>query len=93
MLSRLNPAMKLLPLLFLTTSLFAAEPAATVTSKPGLVAIWDFVKREPDGQKRFTAHVPAGATNEYPLDAANYIKDYWGAGREAQGFSLAMPEG
>jgi hypothetical protein len=27
--------------------------------------------------------VPAGATTDYPLDAANYIKDYWGAGRVA----------
>lgn len=69
----------------------AAEPAATcgaddvsiVTSTPGLVAFWDFVKREPGGQRRFTAHVPPGSTNDYPLDAANYIKDYWGAGREA----------
>jgi hypothetical protein len=66
-------------LLLLTASLQAAEPVATVTSMPGLVAFWDFVKRESEGQKRFTAHVPAGATNDYPLDAANYIKDYWGA--------------
>ncbi len=50
---------------------------------PGLVAFWDFVKREPDGARRFTAHVPAESTNDYPLDAANYIKDYWGVGREA----------
>ena len=54
-----------------------------VTQMPGLVAFWDFVKREPGGDRRFTAHVPAGATTDYPLDAANYIKDYWGAGREA----------
>jgi hypothetical protein len=70
-------------LLLLTTSLQAAEPVATVTSTPGLVAFWDFSKRESDGAKRFTAHVPAGAKTDYPLDAANYIKDYWGAGREA----------
>ncbi|MBL9179020.1 MAG: hypothetical protein JNM65_13240 [Verrucomicrobiaceae bacterium] len=75
--------MKLLPLLLLTTSLIAADPAATVTSTPGLVAFWDFVKREPDGRRRFTAHVPAGARTDYPLDAGNYIKDFWGAGREA----------
>nr|WP_231603720.1 LamG domain-containing protein [Neorhodopirellula pilleata] len=56
---------------------------ATVRSIPGLVAFWDFVKREPDGLRRFTAHVPDGASNEYPLDAANYVKDYWGTGREA----------
>lgn len=67
----------------MTPWLHAAEPVAIVTSTPGLVAFWDFVKREPDGAKRFTAHVPAGAKTDYPLDAANYIKDYWGAGREA----------
>jgi hypothetical protein len=66
----------------------AVDPSANAkTSKvkdaPGLVAFWDFVKREPDGQHRFTAHVPVGATNEYALDAANYVKDYWGVGREA----------
>ncbi len=68
--------------LFLTP-LIADEPAATVTQTSGLVAFWDFVKREPDGARRFTAHVPAGAKTDYPLDAANYIKDYWGSGRES----------
>ena len=62
---------------------FGAEPVGIVAETPGLVAFWDFVRREPDGLRRFTAHVPAGATTDYPLDAANYIKDYWGAGREA----------
>ena len=79
--------MKKLILPLLSASLQAAEPAsvaaATVTNTPGLVAFWDFVKREADGPHRFTAHVPAGAKTDYPLDAANYIKDYWGAGREA----------
>ncbi len=59
----------------------APDRVSTVTMTPGLVAFWDFVKR--DGNNRFVAHVPDGATNEYPLDAANYIKDYWGEGREA----------
>jgi hypothetical protein len=63
----------------------AAEPTSTVTQTPGLVAFWDFVKREPDGAKRFTAHVPAGAKTDYPLDAANYIREYWDAGRLAKG--------
>ncbi len=54
-----------------------------ITNTPGLVAFWDFMKREPDGQRRFIAHVPDRATTAYPLDAANYIKDYWGTGREA----------
>ena len=71
----------LCPLMLSVT--FGAEPGGSVTETPGLVAFWDFVQREPDGLRRFTAHVPAGAPTDYPLDAANYIKDYWGAGREA----------
>ena len=55
---------------------------ATVTNTPGLVAFWDFTKREAPG-KRFTAHVPAGATNDYALDAGNYIKDFWNDGPTA----------
>lgn len=54
-----------------------------VTGVPGCVAFWDFVKREGDGGRRFTAHVPAGGANSYALDAGNYIRDYWGRGREA----------
>jgi hypothetical protein len=54
-----------------------------VTGLRGCVAFWDFVQREPDGQRRFTAHVPPGATNDFPLDAGNYVKDFWGVGREA----------
>ena len=57
--------------------------AAKVSEMPGCVAFWDFVRREPAGLHRFTAHVPAGATNDFPLDAGNYIKDYWSEGREA----------
>lgn len=54
-----------------------------VTGIPGCVAFWDFVKREPGGSQRFTAHVPEGSTNDFPLDAGNYIKDFWGEGRAA----------
>ncbi|MEI6464718.1 MAG: hypothetical protein WCQ89_08330, partial [Verrucomicrobiota bacterium] len=76
-----------IPSLILASPLFAAVPyadrVATVTRTPGCVAFWDFVQREPGGAHRFTAHVPAGATNAFPLDAGNYIKDYWGEGREA----------
>jgi hypothetical protein len=68
----------------------AAEPArpysdrvATVTGTPGCVAFWDFVQREPAGAHRFTAHVPAGATNRFPLEAGNYVHDLWGEGRTA----------
>lgn len=60
-----------------------SERVAAVTKTPGLVAFWDFVRREEGGENRFLAHVPEGATNDYPLDAANYIKDYWGAGPAA----------
>ena len=77
----------LLPLFILLTIpctvLRASEPVATVTGTPGFVAFWDFVKREPVESGRFTAHVPAGVATDYPLDAGNYIKDFWGAGREA----------
>ncbi len=60
-----------------------SDRVAIVTHTPGCVAFWDFVKREPEGSHRFTAHVPRGATNDFALDAGNYIKDYWGEGREA----------
>lgn len=56
---------------------------AEVTGVPGLVAFWDFVRREPDGARRFLAHVPPGARNAYALEAANYVRDFWGEGREA----------
>lgn len=59
------------------------ERVAMVAETPGLVAFWDFAKREPDGGRRFAAHVPPGAENAYPLDAANYVREYWGEGREA----------
>lgn len=61
----------------------AAERVSTITGMPGLVAFWDFVKREAGGQSRFTAHVPPGAPTDYPLDAGNYVRDFWGSGREA----------
>lgn len=74
-------------LLLFAVSARAADEAtsrvAAVMNTPGCVAFWDFVKREADGARRFTAHVPAGAANEYALDAGNYVKDLWGAGREA----------
>jgi hypothetical protein len=59
------------------------QRVAVVMNTPGCVAFWDFVKREPQGAHRFTAHLPPGATNDYPLEAANYIRDFWGKGREA----------
>lgn len=59
------------------------ERVQTVTGMPGLVAFWDFVKREPAESRRFTAHIPRGAVNDYPLDAGNYVRDFWGKGRQA----------
>jgi hypothetical protein len=56
---------------------------AAVTAIPGLVAFWDFVAREPAGERRFVAHVPPGSTTDYPLDAGNYVRDFWGEGRGA----------
>jgi len=50
------------------------ERVGVVTGTPGFVALWDFVRREPGRQRRFTAHVPAGAGNEFPLDAGNYVQ-------------------
>ncbi len=61
----------------------SSQRSNIVTETPGLVAFWDFVKRESHGHRRFTAHVPAGAPTDYPLNAANYVRDYWGTGREA----------
>lgn len=60
-----------------------ADRVAAVTGLPGLVAFWDFVKRESGGQERFAAHVPPGAPTDYPLDAGNYVREFWGVGREA----------
>jgi hypothetical protein len=59
------------------------DRVALVTATPGCVAFWDFVKREPEGERRFNAHVPSGGLTDYPLDSANYIREYWGAGRDA----------
>ncbi len=54
-----------------------------VTGTPGLVAFWDFIKREPGDKGRFTAHVPTGVSYTYALDAGNYVREYWGEGRPA----------
>ncbi|MCB1231311.1 MAG: hypothetical protein KDN19_13645 [Verrucomicrobiae bacterium] len=73
-----------------TLAFAEAEDASTrdervhqVLGLPNCVAFWDFVKREPEGAHRFVAHVPAGQSNDYPLDAGNYVRDYWGEGRAA----------
>lgn len=86
----LRTALPLLCAIFAATASLAAEPGrspagrvATVTGTPGCVAFWDFVKREPNGERRFTAHVPTGAANDFALEAGNYIHDFWGEGRVA----------
>jgi hypothetical protein len=58
------------------------EKIARVTAVPGLVAFWDFTRREAPGG-RFTAHVPPGAPTDYPLDAGNYVRDLWHSGPAA----------
>ncbi|MCZ2150112.1 MAG: hypothetical protein LC126_20335 [Bryobacterales bacterium] len=75
----------------LTAALFGAALGASppgeyrrrveaVRRIPGLVAFWDFVRR--DGG-RFAAWQPPGDHHDFRLDAANYVRDYWGEGREA----------
>lgn len=61
----------------------AKSPSERVAEMRGCVAFWDFVKRETAEPKRFAAHVPIGATNDFPLDAGNYVQDFWGEGRAA----------
>ncbi len=61
----------------------AAERVAKIVETPGLVAFWDFVKREPAGTQRFVAHTPTGEDDAYALDPSNYVLHYWGEGREA----------
>jgi hypothetical protein len=44
------------------------QRSAAVIRTPGCIAFWDFVKREPVGERRFAAHVPGGATYaDFPL--------------------------
>jgi len=51
-----------------------------VRSTPGFVALWDFVKMDAG---RFAAHQAPGDAHDFRLDAVNYVRDYWGAGRPA----------
>jgi hypothetical protein len=47
-----------------------------VRRTPGFVALWDFVKREGG---RFAAH----GEQSFPLDAVNYVREYWNEGSAA----------
>jgi hypothetical protein len=51
-----------------------------VTRVRGFVALWDFVRK--DGE-RFDAYKGKGESGDFRLDALNYVRDYWGAGRAA----------
>jgi hypothetical protein len=53
-----------------------------VSRVPGFVALWDFVTRDPvDG--RFSAVTAPQEKHDFRLDAMNYVREYWGVGREA----------
>ena len=80
----MSRALLLFPFISLTLSAadLYEDRVARVTGTPGLVAFWDFTKREAPG-KRFTAHIPPGAKNDYALDAGNYVKDFWMTGSDA----------
>jgi hypothetical protein len=70
----------------LTPAVAGMTPALrveAVTGTPGCVAFWDFVKREPGEPRRFVSHVLTGDGNDFPLDAGNYVRDFWGEGRPA----------
>lgn len=57
----------------------------TVRNTRGFVALWDFVRREDNagGSGRFAAHQRPRQRAGFELDAANYVRDYWGEGRAA----------
>jgi hypothetical protein len=60
----------------------AGRRVREVRQVPGFVALWDFVARDPaDG--RFAAHTAPGERHDFRLDAINYVREYWGAGRAA----------
>lgn len=52
-----------------------------VRRTPGFVALWDFVKKAPDG--RFAAHQAQGERHDLALDAVNYVRDFWNEGPAA----------
>ncbi|MBL8242078.1 MAG: hypothetical protein JNM66_31925 [Bryobacterales bacterium] len=64
-------------LLFLSVALSAQTPQQIVQKTPGFAALWDFVKRTPDG--RFASH----SKSDLALDPVNYVRDYWNEGRPA----------
>ena len=83
--------MRLFCLLAATAALLpAASPDPTyqqrvdrVRRTPGFVALWDFVKREPAGARRFDAWQPNHDLHDFRLDAVNYVREFWNQGRSA----------
>jgi hypothetical protein len=57
------------------------ERVQAVLQVPGLAAFWDFVARDQEG--RFVAYTSAKWDRAYPLEAVNYVRDYWNEGRPA----------
>lgn len=78
---RILPVFLLVPLLLADDSAERARRLRDVQRVPGFVALWDFVKRSPDG--RFDAHKTNGESHDLRLDAMNYVRDFWKAGRAA----------
>lgn len=74
-------ALLLLLLLPLAAAGQSGGPATEVTRMRGFAALWDFVKRTPDG--RFAAHTPRREKADLALDAVNYVRDFWNQGRAA----------
>lgn len=60
-----------------------ASRVSSVINIKGCVAFWDFVRRETGSERRFSSHLSTPGTNDFALEASNYVKDYWGEGREA----------
>lgn len=53
---------------------------SAVRKVPGLVAFWDFVRR--DGE-RFDAYAGRKETADFRLDPVNYVQQFWNEGRAA----------
>lgn len=69
------------PLAFSNDSAERDRRLRTVRTTPGFVALWDFVHRGADG--RFDAHKAKDVSPDLRLDAVNYVRDFWHAGRPA----------
>ncbi|MBL8177479.1 MAG: hypothetical protein JNK48_22575 [Bryobacterales bacterium] len=59
-----------------------AKRVAAVRSTKGFAALWDFVKREQNGE-RFDAWKPPRERADLRLDVLNYVRQYWAEGRAA----------